>query len=186
MPHVEVNGYKVDVEIMQDVLHAMMVNRPLLLVGPVGSGKLVLAQIIGKIRGGAFRAPHHTVSQHGMFGNTTPHKEYPGEVDLAKGGVLLLDEFPEFRRGVVARLGEQHQAEQFAAEPTYLPVFTSASCPCGFLGHHSRKCACSTDAKKRFTNRLNEYLGFFPAADRIYVGSASPDYSRVIPSPFAA
>jgi hypothetical protein len=51
-----------------------------------------------------FRAPHFTVSLAGMVGSTK--RPGTGEVHLADGGVLMLLDFPEFRRSVTRGLGE--------------------------------------------------------------------------------
>ena len=94
----------------------------LLMVGPPGSGKSMLAQrlpsilpplsarellevsmvqsIAGELAGGKltdrrpFRAPHHSASMAAMVGGGL--RVRPGEVSLAHNGVLFLDEFPEF------------------------------------------------------------------------------------------
>tara|TARA_B100001989_G_scaffold252187_1_gene233431 strand:+ start:480 stop:2006 length:1527 start_codon:yes stop_codon:yes gene_type:complete len=102
----------------------------LLLIGPPGSGKSMLASCLpgilpplspkealelsmvhslagilpegGLVRHRPFRAPHHSASQPALIGGG--QKVKPGEISLAHNGVLFLDELPEFSRATLEAL----------------------------------------------------------------------------------
>lgn len=97
-----------------------------------------------------FRAPHHTASETALLGGGDPVR--PGEVTLAHEGVLLLDELPEFRRGIVdavlgaVRRGEvvvRRRGDVVTMPARALVIGAMNPCPCGRLGDGTERCRCS-------------------------------------------
>lgn len=105
-------------------------NHNVLLIGPPGSGKTLMARCMptilpdmcfeealestrihsvagitpetGLLTERPFRSPHHTASHASLIGGGT--KAMPGEISKAHNGVLFLDELPEYKRDVLEAL----------------------------------------------------------------------------------
>jgi len=116
-----------------------------------------------------FRSPHHSVTAAALVGGGS--KPRPGEISLAHGGVLFLDELPEFSRHCLEVLREPMEsgtitlarANHNITYPARFQLVAAMNpCPCGFLGDSERACSCTPDQIQRYRARLSG-----PLLDRI-------------------
>ena len=116
-----------------------------------------------------FREPHHTISDAALIGGGSNPR--PGEVSLAHNGVLFLDEFTEFSRPAIEALREPLEAwrvtvsrvkETVVYPARFLLVAAMNPCPCGYLGHPTKDCACTPLQVHKYRSKISG-----PILDRI-------------------
>jgi len=109
-----------------------------------------------------FRNPHHSASSAALVGGGS--KPRPGEVSLAHGGVLFLDELPEFTRHTLEMLREPLESGEITLsralhKVTYPAQFQFVAamnpCPCGYAGDPDKACRCSTDQIAKYRQRIS-------------------------------
>lgn len=183
----------------------------LLLSGPQGMGKSMVAsaivdargalsgderialrlvrQALGGESGDERRRPavflQSTVSRAALEGSVLANGQaFPGEVSRAHGGILVMDEFLEFRRDVLESLRQpmeegiiRLQRARLRAElpACFQLIATTNLCPCGaWMGRRGRVCRCTDAALLGYQRRLSgPLMDRFPLMVTLGVGAPS-------------
>lgn len=144
---------------------------------------LVGAQSSELIATRPLRSPHHSSSDVSIIGGGQNPK--PGEITLAHGGILFLDELPEFKRSAIEALRQPLEdrivtvarAKDTTTYPAnFILIATKNPCPCGYYGS-SKPCSCTPLEIDRYQKKLSG-----PLLDRIdlHVTVDSIDHEKLL------
>lgn len=129
-----------------------------------------------------FRSPHHTISSVALSGGgNTPR---PGEISMATGGVLFLDELAEFRPAAIDALRQPMESKKVMISRVYasaeypadfMLVAATNPCKCGFYPDLER-CSCTASEVRTYLGRISK-----PILDRIDISveTALPRYHEL-------
>jgi len=183
----------------------------LLMTGPPGVGKTLAASTLpgllpplppetqqqlwllqdltasARLAGPPFRSPHHSSSIASLIGGTA--KALPGEISLAHGGVLFLDELTEFPRAVLNQLRQPLEEGKICVGrvehqhwyPAQFQLIAAMNpCPCGLADSEGEHCRCTPDAIRRYRQGVSG-----PLLDRIdlYVTLNKPAHTELFSQP---
>ena len=124
----------------------------------------------GLIRRRPFRSPHYSASLAAIVGGGGGENILPGEVSLAHGGVLFLDEVGQMPKSVIEALRGPIEDRSVCISrlkskvefpSSFMLVAASNPCPCGYYGEGDR-CTCTPTQRQSYLSKLSG-----PIMDRI-------------------